>query len=409
MGDSTSSEVFMSRIRIALAVPALLLAVACSGDETQTQTDFTKATLLDGTPEAVGMLRFLNDAGTTESLLDDDVPLPSHAAKNLLSHRNGPDGLHGTSDDDPYDDVAEVLAVPQIGAARLTSLSQYAAAAGFVPEGDDLLGTYDGVPFSVNEAERTVALVADASETELDDDMGLDRRAVESILAARPIATALELSGLYYVGASALSKLKAWAAAGTLADVGEDCSDQTDCMAGMRCEGKPSDGSPEIGKCIVIGNVEGAEESCTGDDDCLDGLACSGLTVYGNVGYCRPLWMFGTFSSTEVSTPIPDADMDGVTMDVVVYGLATVPEDIMVTIDLDHPRPQDLVVTLISTNGSDSLLWNNDASPAFYLPALGIERDNYVNGKLTLKVVDTVSGETGVLNGFDVWVSSRYD
>src|SRR5690606_27583784 len=86
--------------------------------------------------------------------------------------------------------------------------AEFATARGYVPHGDDLLGTYDGVPFSVDEALATVALVNDASEATLDVELGLDRRAVDSILAARPLQSVLALSELYYVGESALSKLK---------------------------------------------------------------------------------------------------------------------------------------------------------------------------------------------------------
>jgi len=400
------------RAPVLLSIP-LLLSVAAGGchggDEAQAQSDFATDLLLDGTPEAVGALRFLNDAATTLVVLDTDVPLPSDAATNLVVHRNGPDGVHGTSDDDPFDDVAEVIGVRQIGPARLSAIAQYAAWAGFVPQGDELLGTYDGVAFTADEAMATLALVNGAGDTELDVEIALDRRAVDSILAARPIATILQLSALYYVGPSALLKLNAWAASGTLADVGEDCSEHADCMAGQSCQGKPYDGAPEIGKCVPQGNTVGADDECASDQDCLPGLACAGLTVYGDFGFCRPLWMFGTYASTAVAVPIPDGDPAGTSIDLVVYGLATVPEDIMVTLDIDHPRPQDLVVTLVSTNGSDSVLWSHEASPRSYLSARGIERDNYINGTLTLHVVDSVDGEQGVLNGFTVWVSSRYD
>ncbi|MCA9619734.1 MAG: proprotein convertase P-domain-containing protein [Myxococcales bacterium] len=402
----------MRRAILSLPFLSLALAAGCqsgASPEPESSDAATTEALIEGSPEAVGVLRFLNDASTTETVLDDEVPLPSHAAHNLVVHRNGPDGQHGTSDDDLYDDLNEVLAVPQIGPSRLAAIADFGAHQGFTPTGDDLLGTYDGVAFTVNEAVATLQLVNGASETELDVDIALDKRAVDSILAARPIATVLQLSELYYVGGSALAKLKAWAATGTLAAVGEDCANNADCLEGLRCEGKPFDGSPEIGKCIPQGNVPGADDECQADSDCLEGLACAGLTVYGGTGFCRPTWMFGTFASEEASIPIPDADQAGVSMDLVVYGLATVPEDLMVTIDLDHPRPQDLVVRLVSTNGSDSLLWNHDQSPAFYLSATGIERDNYINGQLTLEVMDTVSGETGVLHGFEVWVSSRYD
>ncbi len=62
-----------------------------------------------------------------------------------------------------------------------------------------------------------------------------------------------------------------------------------------------------------------------------------------------------------------------------------------------------------STNGSSDTLWSNDASPDFYLPSLGIERDNEVNGKFTIHVVDNTPGEAGQLDGFKLFVSSRFD
>lgn len=79
----------MQRSRLAIGVSTLLLlAASCRGDEPQSQAEFATAALLDGTPEAVGVLRFLNDASTTLGVLDDDVPLPSNAAANVIAHRN---------------------------------------------------------------------------------------------------------------------------------------------------------------------------------------------------------------------------------------------------------------------------------------------------------------------------------
>jgi subtilisin-like proprotein convertase family protein len=132
------------------------------------------------------------------------------------------------------------------------------------------------------------------------------------------------------------------------------------------------------------------------------------MTAYGGQGWCAYPWMIGIYE-TSGSLAIPDGDPAGVSMDVVVYGQASVPMDIVVTLQIDHPNPADLVVTLISTNGSDSVLWNHDSNPDYYLPANGIERDNYINGTLTLHVADTVAGNTGTLKGFKLLVSSRYD
>lgn len=404
----------LRRTSLLAALPLMYSFALASGCSSEPATgsdtaNHKEAHLVDGTPQSVGMIRFLNDDGTTLDVLDHDAALHATAAKNLIAHRDGPDGVAGTGDDDRFDDVAEVLSVNQVGPARAGQIAQYAALEGYVPKGDDLLGTYDDVAFTVNEAEAVVAFVNGASFEELDDDVGLDRRAAESIADAAPVTTVLALSELYFVGGSALGKLKVAAGPAPAAE-GEDCAATSDCASGLRCEGIPYDGSPEIGKCIDHNlNIPGYWDDCGQYEPCNDGLECLGMTAYGGSGWCGYPWMIGAYETSGTPVAIPDDDADGASMDVVVYGLATVPMDIMVTLDIDHPRPSDLVVTLVSTNGSDSVLWNHDDTPDYYLPANGIERDNYINGTLTLQVVDTVSGESGTLNGFKLLVSSRYD
>jgi hypothetical protein len=114
----------------------------------------------------------------------------------------------GTADDDPFGGIDEVDRVRQVGPATLDALFAWVAANGWVPGGDDTLGTWDGVTFTVDEAAATVALANSADEDVLDVDLGLDRRAVDSIVAARPIPTVLALSELFFVGRSALTVLR---------------------------------------------------------------------------------------------------------------------------------------------------------------------------------------------------------
>jgi len=408
----------MPEIRSALALCVALSAFANTagcGSEAgpaptgQDEADATENPLLDGTPDAVGVFTFLNDAATTFAVLDDDARLDRRAAANLVAHRDGPDAEAGTADDETFDTVAEVDDVSWVGPSTLNRLAAYARENGWVPEGDELLGTYDEVPFSVNEAEAVLELVNAADEARLDVEVGLDRRAVDSILEARPVATVLGLSELYYVGASALLKLKAHAGQTIAGAEGSDCAANDDCDAGLSCTGIPYDGAPEIGKCVDNSSIPGEELQCSESEACQSDLFCSGMTVYGGNGYCRKMWMQGTYESHE-EIAIPDGDGAIATSDVVVYGQATVPEDIVVTLDLDHPRPEDLVIRLISTNGSDSMLWDHDPNAGRETnPALGIERDNYINGTFTLEIVDTVAGESGTLHGVSLWVSSRYD
>ncbi len=164
---------------------------------------FGVADLVPGSAPEVGLLRFVNDPSTTFEVLDDDAQLRRNAARNLIEHRDGSGPLSN-----PFDSAEEIDDVPRVGSVAMQDLLDFAFDNGFVPEGDDVLGTYDGIAFSVREARAVVSLVNSATGSELDDDIALDARAVDAILEARPLRTVLQLSELSFVGKSALGKLK---------------------------------------------------------------------------------------------------------------------------------------------------------------------------------------------------------
>ena len=165
------------------------------------------------TPEEVGVLRLLNVPTTNVSLLDIDASLDLRAATNLIARRDGADGRPGTRDDVLYENLAEVDAVSYVGPSAINKLITFAESRGLVPGPNDVLGVFDTVAFSVAEANDTLDLVNEASEATLDNEVGLDPRAVRSILAARPIDTMAQLAGLYYVGPTAMRNLRAFTAA----------------------------------------------------------------------------------------------------------------------------------------------------------------------------------------------------
>ena len=130
----------------------------------------SERSIWDGTPEGVAVIEFLNDPTTTMELLDDDVRLDKRAAGNLIAHRDGGDRVPGTSDDDLYNDIIEVDNIRWVGPATIQRLVDYVLSIDVVPTGDDHLGVWDGVSFTVTEAERTVAYVNIASLMLLDDE-----------------------------------------------------------------------------------------------------------------------------------------------------------------------------------------------------------------------------------------------
>lgn len=72
------------------------------------------------TCEQDAIIAYLNEGPTVAALKEAGVK--SRAAKELVKHRDGADGVFGTDDDNKFDDVAEVDAVPYVGPAAVGAL-----------------------------------------------------------------------------------------------------------------------------------------------------------------------------------------------------------------------------------------------------------------------------------------------
>jgi DNA uptake protein ComE-like DNA-binding protein len=192
-------------MRNALLFVATLSLAVCAAD-TDTDTDQVSAEVA-GTPDELALLRFLNARTTEVAELDDQVPLDARAAKNLIAHRDGPDGLSGSGDDNLFDSAAEVDAVPYVGPSAMDALIAYAVAGNWVND-DELFGTFDGVPFTVEESRAAVTLADTATVAKLKS-IGLDSRAASGIVAARPITTMAQLAAVRYVGPASMQKIHA--------------------------------------------------------------------------------------------------------------------------------------------------------------------------------------------------------
>jgi hypothetical protein len=193
-----------------ILIVAISTLAACDAESQshEMHEDRSERSIWDGTPEGLAVIDFLNDPSTTMAMLDDEVRLDKRAAGNLIAHRDGGDREPGTTDDDLYNDIIEVDDVRWVGPASIQRLVDYVLSIGVVPTGDDHLGTWDDVRFTVTEAELTVSYVNSASLALLDDELQLDSRAASAIIDAQPVESVEHLSELYYVGKSALSILK---------------------------------------------------------------------------------------------------------------------------------------------------------------------------------------------------------
>lgn len=396
------------------AVLALILG-ACGGApvvDGEPSPDPAALGLTEGTPEAIGVLALLNDPATTETRLDVDARLDSRAAHNLAAHRDGPDAKPGTSDDDLYDDIAEVDGVKWVGSAALKQLVAFAKQEGYVkPAGGGVApsgaGSYEGVYFSARQVALTLQLANTASVKTLDDDVSLDSRAATGIAATRPLSGLDELAAVSHVGATALRLMR------DFADLHLDlpvCSPASPCPAGLKCVGVPVVGQA-VGRCVDTASVlPGQGSSCTMNASCGAGLVCAGLTQ-GALGQCSPEWMAREFTD-ESTSGIPDG-VSGTSGSVLAFGLASVPVDVTVRLDIEHPRPADLLVSLTDPNGQVVIVWNRQAAGAPDLVGRfvvkGISGDDQVNGEWLLTISDQVKGESGTLRGWSLDLISRWD
>lgn len=121
--------------RIALSVTSLIaLAVpACTGvdgggieDEENATAGGKADSIVEGSNESRAILAFLNDGETEIAQLDNDAGLTTRVATNLVNHRKGPDRRDGTSDDDFFDSIAEVDAVPYVGSTAMSAILEHA-------------------------------------------------------------------------------------------------------------------------------------------------------------------------------------------------------------------------------------------------------------------------------------------
>jgi len=94
---------------------AVLVVVAgCATVEDDT-SDTSQATLAMPAADAAAIVAFVNYPGTDVVMLDQTVGLDSRAATNIITHRNGPDGVSPSDDDVVFADLASLDSIAYVG------------------------------------------------------------------------------------------------------------------------------------------------------------------------------------------------------------------------------------------------------------------------------------------------------
>lgn len=405
--------------------------------------------------EAARVLALVNYPRADLVTLDVDAALPAQAAKSITAYREGADGVFPSQDDNEIDGLPELDAIPNVGAATLQKLLAYATAhpapQPVVVGSRRFLGWQaEAILWATNTAPIGVFNGL------------LDNRAAANIVAARPFATLAALDAVPLVGPSAFDVFKGqsltwWRAyvnntpttppppaslAGTYDGITFDEETAVSALAianertrdDMVANGVYGSGASAIvanrpyttlaqvaavsgvgtstmrglhayATSLLTSGTIADNEECSSHDECQSGL-CTALTV-SPVGWCRPAWMAGTFTST-ADAAIPTGGT--ITQTLEVTGLASVPEDLTVHLDIAHPRKQDLRVVLTQPSSAESVIWEVDsAGDARIVVGWSLERDSNVNGTWVLSVQDTGTGASGTLSGWSLELTSRWD
>ncbi len=150
-----------------------------------------------------GVLALVNDQLTDVPFLTGECMIGSGAAERIVAHRQGPDSLDGTADDDPFDTITELDEVGLVGEQTLNLLAEAAERLGLVP-----VLELEGVPFTEDEVQDTLLFANGASLDVLDVEAGLDIRAARSLTYGRPYQSLVEVAERPFVGPSALTAMK---------------------------------------------------------------------------------------------------------------------------------------------------------------------------------------------------------
>lgn len=270
------------------SMPALVVALSLAGFAAGCAADdlgdedlaaAVDSALSLGAPEVRGVLRLVNDCALDAVRFDDEVGLRVEAARNVAAHRDGRDGRCGTADDDPFDTLAELDAVPQVGDVTLQRLLDFAVAHGYLDAPDAPAGTWEGVDFTFHEVTVVLEIANVADVAYLDGTVGLDARAARNIVAARPIAHMPALADVAYVGASALRLLQAhvavWAPAPPVVDPGPAPDDAAGTWEGVTFT------AAEVGTALDVANRATFEQ--------LNGGATLSTLASNNIIAARPI------------------------------------------------------------------------------------------------------------------------
>jgi len=119
----------------------------------------------EGSPEALGVLAFVNDPQLSASAIKAAAGVSLRVGTNIVRHRDGADGDTGTADDDRFDTLAELDAIPYVGPATLAALIEAARDRGLVRPAARIDVVFSPQPAAQSHNARIAQLIRGARHT----------------------------------------------------------------------------------------------------------------------------------------------------------------------------------------------------------------------------------------------------
>jgi hypothetical protein len=160
----------MRRFAFVLGILAAVSACADEVDIEDGENDSfgdgkSDGAIQDGSPEALGVLALVNDPAQTAAALKSGAKVTIRVATNIVTHRNGADGTGGTADDNKFDTLQELDAIPFVGPATLNALLERARALGLVKAGAKIDVIFSPQTADKSHNARIAQMVRDATQT----------------------------------------------------------------------------------------------------------------------------------------------------------------------------------------------------------------------------------------------------
>jgi len=150
---------------LAFTLPACVDAEVEDGENDGFPSGKADGGIDEGSAEARGVLALVNDGTLTAAKLKTAAGITSRVSTNIVKHRDGADSAVGTADDDLFDTLAELDAIPYVGPATLHALLDAARDRGLVGGAAKIEVLFSPQPAEATHMVKVASMIRVATKT----------------------------------------------------------------------------------------------------------------------------------------------------------------------------------------------------------------------------------------------------